>query len=408
MKILFISQFIARPDQAGQNRIYDFLQRLAAHGHDVHVVTCGVHYLSGKVDPALGDRRLADTQWGDVRVTLTYASPDHRRNLAARMRSFVTFLWYALRASMRVGPVDAVMVSIQPMFVAPFAWMLARLRRAPFIVEVRDIWPDVAVELGMLRSRTLIGIGRMLERFVYRCADHLVVIGPEMKRLVASRGAPLSRIDVIPQGYKPLPADPRTPADVRAQYRLPSGFVAMYTGSFGVANNDLSMVLDAASRLRNVDDLHFVLVGDGNQRSDLQARVRDEGLSRVHFVPMVPETEIPALLEVADVCLMTLPPGEFWKICFQNKIFNYLGNGRPVVAAVAGDQETLIRESDGGIVVPPADLDGFCHAIESLKADPERRLRLGENARSFVRRHLLREDLLERYVGILEGVVQRS
>jgi glycosyltransferase involved in cell wall biosynthesis len=123
---------------------------------------------------------------------------------------------------------------------------------------------------------------------------------------------------------------------------------------------------------------------------------------------MVPETEIPALLGVADVCLMTLPPGEFWKICFQNKIFTYLGNGRPVIAAVAGDQETLIRESDGGIVVPPADLEGFCRAIVSLKADPERRLRLGENARSFVRRHLLREDLLERYVGILEGVVQPS
>jgi glycosyltransferase involved in cell wall biosynthesis len=408
MKLLFISQFIARPDQAGQNRIYDFLQRLASHGHEPHVVTCGVHYLTGKIDPELAGHRLADTRWGDVRVTLTYASPDHRRSLAARLRSFVSFLWFALRAALRVGRVDAVMVSIQPMFVAPIAWVLARARGVPFILEVRDMWPDVAVELGMLRSRVLIALCRVLERFVYRSADHIIVIGPEMKRLVAERGADPARIDVIPQGYKPLPPAGRSIEETRSEYGLPDGFIAMYTGSFGVANNDLSMVLDAAARLRDVPELRFVLVGDGNRRNELVERCRREGLDRVHFVPMVPETEIPALLAVADVCIMTLPPGEFWKICFQNKVFNYLGNGRPVVAAVAGDQETLIREADGGIVVPPGDLDAFCSAIVALKNDPALRRRLGDNARTYVREHLMRDELLERYVALLEKAVSSA
>jgi glycosyltransferase involved in cell wall biosynthesis len=405
MKLLFISQFIAKPDQAGQNRIYDFLQRLARRGHQPHVVTCGVHYLTGKIDSELAGQRLADTRWGDVRVTLTYASPDHRRSLTARVRSFLSFLWYAMRASLRVGKVDAVMVSIQPMFVAPIAWMLARIRRVPFILEVRDVWPDVAVELGVLRSRVLIALCRVLERFVYWSADRIIVIGPEMKRLIAERGADPALIDVIPQGYKPLPPAARSVEETRVRYGLPSGFIAMYTGSFGVANNDLSMVLDAAVRLRSVSDLHFVLVGDGNRRGELIERCRREGLDRVHFVPMVPETEIPALLALADVCVMTLPPGEFWKICFQNKIFNYLGNGRPVVAAVAGDQETLIRDADGGVVVAPGDLDGFCGAIVALKDDPALRSRLGDNARAYVRKHLMRDELLDRYVALLETAV---
>jgi glycosyltransferase involved in cell wall biosynthesis len=405
VKLLFISQFIARPDQPGQNRIFDFLQRLAKEGHRPYVVTCGVHYLAATIDDELARRKFIRTRWGDVDVTMTYATPGFRSGTIARLRSYLSFVWYAMRATLREKDVDAIMVSIQPMFVAPLAWLVARMRRVPFILEVRDIWPDVAVESGMLKSRVMIWLGRRLERFVYRCADHIVVIGPEMKRLVVAKGIDAARVDVIPQGFQPSPFPPLPPVRLRVADGSAPSFTVMYTGSFGVANNDLPMVLDAAARLREHRDIRFVMVGDGNRKDEYIQRCRREGLTNVHFEPMVPKNEVASLLAAADACVMTLPPGDFWKICLQNKIFDYLGNGKPVVAAVAGDQEELIRASGGGLVVPPGDLDGLCRSILALRSDAELRRRLGESGRDYIARHLMRDDLLAAYVRLLERVV---
>ncbi|HEX6850861.1 MAG TPA: glycosyltransferase family 4 protein [Candidatus Polarisedimenticolaceae bacterium] len=408
MKILFISQFIARPDQPGQNRIFDFLQRLVKEGHRAHVVTCGVHYLTATLDAELARAKFIETRWGDVDVTLTYATPGFRSGTVARLRSYLSFVWYAMRATLRERDVDAIMVSIQPMFVAPLAWFVAKLRRVPFILEVRDIWPDVAVEMGMLTNPLMIGLGRRLERFVYRSAHHIIVIGPEMKRLLVARGVPESRIDVVPQGFQPPPSPPSPAGDIRERLGLQGKFAVMYTGSFGVANNDLPMVLDAASRLRDHGDIRFVLVGDGNRKQEYVERCRREGLTNVQFEPMVSKNEVHSMLSAADACVMTLPPGDFFRICLQNKIFDYLGNGKPVVAAVAGDQEDLLRTSGGGLVVPPGDLDGLCRSVLQLRDDPELRRRIGESGRSYVGRHLMRDDLLEQYVRLLERTVNRA
>lgn len=408
MKLLFISQFIARPDQPGQNRIFDFLQHLTRRGHEAHVVTCGLHYLEATIDDELARRKIMDTRWGDVQVSTTYAAPRFRSGMISRLRSYLTFAWYAMKASTRVGNVDAIMVSIQPFFVAPLAWMSAKMRGVPFILEVRDIWPDVAVEMGMLKNPLVIWAGRRLEMLVYRSANHIIAIGPEMKRVIAAKGIPASTITVIPQGFQPSPVPACSPAAARAKLGLDAQFVVMFTGSFGVANNDLPLVLEAAHRLQHHSDVRFVLVGEGNRKSEYLDLCRRRDLRNVQFAGMVPKNEVPSLLSAADVCVLTLPRGDFWRICLQNKIFDYMGNGKPVVAAVAGDQEDLLRESQGGIVVPPGDLDGFCAAILSLRDDAELRVRLGDNGRRYIARNLMRDDLLNGYVRLLEGIVNST
>jgi glycosyltransferase involved in cell wall biosynthesis len=408
VKLLFISQFIARPDQPGQNRIFDFLQRLAGGGHEPHVVTCGVHYLEGTVSEELARKRIVDSSWGPVRVTTTYASPGFRSGIGARLRSYLTFAWYAFRAALRVKPVDAIMVSIQPMFVVPLAWLVAVIRRVPFILEVRDLWPDTAIAVGLIRSRILIRLGRALEMFAYRRASHIIVIGPEMKRRIVAKGIPEAKIDVIPQGFQPSTGAVRERDEVRAEMEIGTEFVVMYAGAFGAANNDLPLILDAAARLRDQPGLLFVLVGDGDKKPEYLRRCESERLDSVRFLPMVARREVPSLLRAADACIMTLPPGEFWKIFLQNKIFDYMGWSRPVIAAVEGDQADLLRESDGGIVVSPGDLDGLCRGIMRLKEDPDLARRLGENGRSYVRKHLMREALLDRYISLLERLVEPS
>jgi glycosyltransferase involved in cell wall biosynthesis len=407
MRLLFVSQFIAKPDEPGQNRIFDFLQRVSRAGHDVRVVTCGVHYIRATIDPELATRKFAETRWGDVRVTKTYASPGFRAGIAARLRSYLTFAWYAFRACLRSDRPDAVMVSIQPMFVAPLAWLVARVRGVPFLLEVRDLWPDTAIALGAVRSRIAVFLARRLEMFVYRSADHIVVIGPEMKRRIVAKGIPAERIEVIPQGYQPVATPPPSRDEARRRAGFGSEFVVMFTGSYGLANNDTSTVLDAAARLRAEPGLLFVLVGDGDRKAEYVERCRREGLDNVRFLPMVPKNEVPGLLAAADACIMSLPPGDFWKIFLQNKIFDYLGSARPVVAAVAGDQEDLLRESGGGLVVPPGDVEGLSECIRRLRADPELARRLGSSGAAYVRNHLLRDTLLDRYVGLVEGWVNR-
>jgi glycosyltransferase involved in cell wall biosynthesis len=297
------------------------------------------------------------------------------------------------------------MVSIQPLFVAPLAWLVARVRRVPFLLEVRDLWPDTAVALGAVRSRALILLARGLEGFVYRSADRIVVIGPEMKRRIVAKGIPAGKIEVVPQGYQPSETPPPPRAQARQRLGVDDEFVVMFTGSYGLANNDTGLILDAAARLRDEPGIVFVLVGDGDRREEYVERCRLESLGLVRFLPMVPKSEVPGLLAAADACIMALPPGDFWRIFLQNKVFDYLGSGRPIVAAVAGDQEDLIRESGGGIVVSPGDVEAFCEAVLRLKRDPELRRQLGERGRAHVRDHLMRDGLLERYACMIEGWV---
>lgn len=407
MKLLFVSQFISKPDEPGQNRIFDFLQRMARAGHDVRVVTCGVHYIRATIEPELAKKKFLETSWGSVRVTRTYAAPGFRAGIAARLRSYLSFAWYAFRACLRAERPDAVMVSIQPLFVAPLAWMVARVRRVPFLLEVRDLWPDTAIALGAIRSKALIFIAQRLEMFIYRSADRIVVIGPEMKRRIVAKGIPAERIEVIPQGYQPATVLSISRDEARRRAEFGDRFVVMFTGSYGLANNDAETILDAARALRDDARILFVLVGDGDRKPEYVERARREGLDNVRFLPMVPKSEIPGLLAAADACIMTLPRGEFWKIFFQNKVFDYLGSGRPVVAAVAGDQEELLKASGAGFVVEPGDVLGLCESIRRLRDDPALAERMGRSGAEYVRAHLLRETLLDRYVGLVEAWVSR-
>ena len=406
MKLLFVSQFIARPDEPGQNRIYDFLQRVAEAGHDVRVVTCGLHYIRATIDPELARRKFIESRWGPVSVTTTYASPGFRAGFVARLRSYFSFAWYAFRACLRVERPDALMVSVQPMFVAPLAWLVARLRGARFLLEVRDLWPDTAIALGAVRSRLVIALARRLEMFVYRSADQIVVIGPEMKRRIVAKGIPESKIEVIPQGFQPVEPLPDREA-ARRRYGFDGEFVVMFTGSYGLANNDTNTILDAAARLREEPGLLFVLVGDGDRKEEYVERCRAQRLDHVRFLPMVPKSEVPSLLAAADACIMALPPGDFWKIFLQNKFFDYLGSARPVVAAVAGDQADLLGASRGGLAVPPGDVAGLCDGILRLKRDPALAREMGESGARYARAHLLRSTLLDRYVRLVEGWVAR-
>jgi glycosyltransferase involved in cell wall biosynthesis len=406
VKLLFVSQYIYRPEQPGANRIYDFLQRLATRGHQPHVVVGGVHYLEDHVDPELARKKFVYTRWGTVPVTVAYAAARFRRGVISRLRSYFSFGYYAGRALMRVGRVDAVMVSIQPPFVAPLAWLVARLRGARFIVEVRDLWPDAAIEVGLIRSRTLIWLGHRLEMFIYRRARNIVTIGPEMKRVIESKGIDGAKIEVMPQGYQPPPRPVRSREQARRELRLDhDAFVLMFTGSFGLANNDVRSIVAAAARLRDEPRFTLVMVGEGNLKQECVDRCRREGLDHVRFLPMVPKSDVADLLAAADAAIMTLPRGDFWKICLQNKLFDYMGNGVPVVAALAGDQEDILRRAEGGIVVPPQEIDQLVEAILRLKRNPELARRLGRNARDYVRQHLMRDRILDDYVDLIERVV---
>ena len=169
--------------------------------------------------------------------------------------------------------------------------------------------------------------------------------------------------------------------------------------------NDLPLLVEAAVRLKDEPGLSIVFVGDGNQKQACIDRCRAEGVHNVRFLDMVPKTEVHRLLAAADAAVMALPPGDFWKICLQNKIFDYLGNGLPVVAAVAGDQADLIQTAEGGIVVRPGDTDGFVRAVLELKRNPELAKRLGSNAQNYVRENLMRSSVLSGYVDLLERVV---
>lgn len=401
MNVLYVTQFLARSSQAGANRLWDTVQYLRQRGHSVRVLTSDVHYLEDRLSRISPFR--SQTQFYDgIPVTSVYTVGSFRRSTLRRILNYCSFPLFAAWPALRAPRLDVVIASVQPIFAGVVGVLAAHLHRARFVLEVRDVWPDAIIALGMLRSNVLIGILRRVEMWLYHTADSIIALTPGIKRNLVAKGVPAERIEVIPNGFPDdLYAQPQDSRAARRELGVTSQFVVMYTGAFGRIDS-LHVILEAARLLADYRDMRFVLVGDGDQAPALKSYVEQHHLDNVLFTGLKPRSSIPHLLAAADVCTMALPKGEFWHLFLENKFFDYLASGHPVVAAVAGDQADVLREAKAGIVVAPGDARALADALLRLYHNPRLRQEMGRRGRAYAYRHFKRGDLLRRHADAVE------
>jgi colanic acid biosynthesis glycosyl transferase WcaI len=399
VRILYLTQYLARSDEPGANRQWDLLQELARRGHHVDVVISGQHYLD--LNRADAEKTRVET-WEGGRLYRLAGVSGHRRSRFRRLLSYFVFAGRAAALTLRLGRYEVVLASTPSPFVGLVGWLAASVRRARLWIEVRDLWPEAAYETDLVRSRILLKACRALNAFAYRRATRLVALTPGIRRhLVETYGLKAETVEFIPNGWaRDVFEQPGPQADLEGFGIRPGAFHVVYAGAFGIGNNDIPTILEAARLLRGHEDIRFVFVGDGERRREIESGRRDG--SHIVIVPVQPKNAIPHFIAAADVCVLTLPNRKFFEIFLQNKIFDYMGGERCVLAAVAGDQAELLRQSGGGLVVQPGDATALAQAILELRAAPAARIEMGRRGRLFVEEHYDRRKLVAEYAEALE------
>jgi colanic acid biosynthesis glycosyl transferase WcaI len=404
MRLLVVCPHFA-PDVAPTGDVMTSITlELAARGHELHVVTSLPWYRHHRIEEGWTGKmvRHQTTDWG--RITRVHPFPTDKRNIPARALAFGGFTGLSglLAAVSRPRP-DAVLAMSPPLTLGLAGWLAARVRGAPFVFNIQDVFPDVAVELGVIANPTIIGVASWLERFTYLRSDAVTVLSDDLRDNVATkvgaRHAP--RVRVIPNFVDTERIRPASKENgYRREYGLTGKTVVMYAGNVGFSQS-LDLVLDAAAALAHEPDLVFVINGGGAARPDLERRAA--GASNVRFVDMQPRDRLSEVLAAADIHVVPLRRG-LARSSVPSKMYSILAAGRPIVASVDEGTEVarVVEQTGAGIALPPDDAEAFTKALARLVADPEESVRMGEAGRAFVERWASPAAIARQYEDLFE------
>lgn len=406
MHILLIHQAFTALDEAGGTRHYELARCLVERGHRVTIIASPVSYLTGRsARPAIAwvERQAAGP---GIEVLRSYAYPALHRSFFHRLVGFFSFMISSFLNGLSVRRVDLVWGTSPPIFQGVTAWLLARLKGVPFLFEVRDLWPDFAIAVGVLKNPWLVRASLWLEGFLYRRADRVMVNSPGYVEHVRQRGA--RRVELLPNGADPQMFTPMARAKpLRARHGLEGKFVAVYAGAHGLSN-DLEVVLAAAHHLRDREDIRFMLVGDGKEKTALQQKAAALDLHNVLFLPPVAKSGMAEVLAAADACIAILKPLELYKTTYPNKVFDYMAAARPVILAIDGVIREVVDTAQAGLFVPPGDPCELAKAVETLAAHPEEAQKQGRAGRQYVEAHFDRRRLAEQLALLLETMYREK
>jgi glycosyltransferase involved in cell wall biosynthesis len=276
------------------------------------------------------------------------------------------------------------------------------------LLEVRDLWPEFGVSMGVLKNPVVIASARWLERFLYARATHILVNSPAYKEYMIGKGVPENKVTYIPYGTDVDMFNPRVDgSSIRAELGLDDKFVVLYAGALGQAN-DIDTILRAAERLKDEEKIRFVIFGDGKERGRLQSEAERMKLSNLIFAGVRPKKDMPMVVASADVCLAILQDIQMFRTTYPNKVFDYMAAGRATVLVIDGVSRELIESSYGGAYVQPGDSDLLAETILDLSKNVEIVKQMGLNAREYLVEHLDRRDKLNETLELLMKLVKEN
>jgi len=408
MRILYVTQNYLPEMGAGPGRISEMAREWVAAGHQVTVLAPVPNWPTGIVPPEFRGRWLfrdVDAYGVEAARTWIYTAPN--RGKVRRSLAFASFaLASTLTGVAAIGRPDVVIGSSPQLLAAVGALAIGKLRRIPWVFEVRDLWPESIVAVGaMPASSPVVRILGRVSGAMYDDADRIVVVTEAFREELVSRGIPASKVAFIPNGvdlqrFVPCPAAPEDRREMGGDAR----FVVSYLGTHGMAH-DLGRLLDVAARMKSRGDVAFAFVGEGAERRSLEERARREGLDHVRFLGVQPRERMPRLYAASDVCVVPLRSSPLFATVLPSKIFEIMGMAKPIVVAVDGEARRVVERARAGRFATPGDSDALHDAIAGLLADPASLPAYGERGREFVAREFNRQTLARRYLEVLQDLV---
>jgi glycosyltransferase involved in cell wall biosynthesis len=405
MKILLLNQAFVSPDEPGHTRHFEMAQYLRDHGHELVIVASDLNYQTGQ--RTVERHGVFTEQMIDgVRVLRSYIYPTLHRSYFWRIVSFFSFMFSSVWTALSVKDADLIMGTTPQIFQAVSAWFVAFVRNKPFLLEVRDLWPEFGISMGVITNPIVIALTRWLEKFLYARATHILVNSPAYKEYMVGKGVPANKITYIPYGTDVDMFNPNVDGlSVRKKLSLEDKFVVLYAGALGQAN-DIYTVLCAAKHLNEEDQIRFVFWGDGKERPNLQSEAERLDLKNVIFAGVCPKKEMPFVIASSDVCLAILQNVPMFRTTYPNKVFDYMAAARATILVIDGVIREVIESSKGGVFVEPANHELLAQTILELSKDPQRVKQMGTNARAYLVQHLDRRDKLDETLLLLQKLVR--
>lgn len=409
MNILLVHQYFLEEDDAGGSRWNEITRSWTAAGHSVTVLAGMIHANASEKRAEYKGRYFKQKQQGAVTVWRCHVSESYNKNFIGRLWGYFSFMFASLWAGLfKVsGKHDVVIVTSPPLFVGFSGYLISRFKRLPLVFEVRDLWPESAIDTGVLKNRSIIRLAYWFEKFIYRKATLINVLTPAFyTTLRDQKQVPENKLIFIPNAADFSLSDHLLhtfdPVRFRRMRGLEDRFVITYVGAHGVANH-LEQVLDAGKLLEDTPVL-FQLIGQGMEKNRLQQLAKDKHITNVVFLDPVPKQEVFKYILSSDMGASVLKKVDTFKTVYSNKTFDYMACKKPILMAIDGVSRELVETAAAGCYVEPENAEEYSRIIRQYINDPARLEQEGENGFRYAKANFDRQVLALRY---LEHIQQK-
>jgi glycosyltransferase involved in cell wall biosynthesis len=405
MNILFLSHYFPPEVNAPATRTFEHCKEWVRQGHQVTVVSCVPHHPMGKAYSGYSNKWIHVEYTNGIKAikVLTYITANE--GFLKRTVNYIIYMLMAILLAPFLSRADVV-ISTSPQFFNGLAgYFVSRIKRAPWVLEIRDLWPESIVAVGAIKNRRLINVLESIERFVYRKADHVVAVTYAFKDHIRKVGGRKIDVLVLRNGVD-LNAFNDTPIDreLEKQWGLHNKFVAAYVGTHGMAHG-LETILDAAEILKDNQKIIFLLVGDGADKAHLINESQRRGLRNVILKEQQPKHKMPLIWAMTDVSLVLLKKLDLFKTVIPSKIFESMAMQKPIILGVEGEARSIVEESGAGMCIEPESAVSLAGAVLELSEKKQHYEQLSLAGRKYVEKKFNRVEIAERYLNLLSDVV---
>ena len=405
MNILFLSHYFPPEVNAPATRTYEHCKRWVEQGHSVTVVSCVPHHPMGKAYPGYKNKWWFEEKKDGIRAIKIKTYITANEGFMKRTFNYVLYMMMAILSAPLLPKADVV-ISTSPQFFNGLAgYFVSRIKRAPWLLEIRDLWPESILAVGAIKKKAIIGLLEYLERFAYRKANIIVPVTQAFKTHIVNLGVAEEKVSVIRNGVNLALFETVSKNTTLAnEWGLNDKFVAAYVGTHGMAHG-LDTILAAAERLRDNPEIVFLMVGDGSERARLTQAVNDLQLTNVVMQRQQPKAMMPEIWSITDVSLVLLKRLDLFKTVIPSKIFESMAMSVPIVLGVEGEVKGIIEQAQTGLCIEPESADQLANALLELKEDRALYSELSAHGRPYVSREFDRKILADQYLKIIEKLV---
>ena len=409
MKILLIHQYFLEEDNSGGSRFNEMTRIWSDKGHEITVLAGMIHYSESEKRPEYKGKRFVHKQHGRVSVWRCNVSESYNVNFAGRLWAYFSFVFSSTRAGLfrLKDKYDLILVTSPPLFVGITAYIISRIKRIPFVFEIRDLWPESAIDTGVVTNKMIIKFAYRFEAFIYRKARLINVLTPAFREiLLTKKDVPAEKVIMIPNAADFSISDEIlasfNPVKFRQDQGIDDHFVITYVGAHGVANH-LIQLLDTAELLRDTNVL-FQLIGAGMQKEMLIKEAEIRNLTNVRFLSPMPKKEVFKYIIASDMGTSVLKRVDTFKTIYSNKTFDYMACKKPVLLIIDGVSRELVETAQCGVFAEPERPDDIAAKIRLYLSNPELLKVHGINGYNYAKTHFDRNTLAMTYLDYLEKV----